>query len=76
MQHEEEAGVTVTVVSSADVSDDVTYALTKSAFNNLDNLKRVLPALKAVNESQMRTDGLTAPLHPGAERYYREKGMM
>lgn len=69
-------GVTATVVSSTDVSDDVTYALTKAVFTNLDTLKRAHPALKAVNELQMRTDGLTAPLHPGAERYYREKGMM
>ena len=69
-------GVTVTVVSSTDVSDDAAYALTKVVFGNLDILKRVHPALKAVNESQMRTDGLTAPIHPGAERYFREKGMM
>lgn len=69
-------GVTVTVVSSTDVSDDVAYALTNSVFNNLDALKRVHPALMAINQSQMRTDGLTAPLHPGALRYFREKGMM
>ncbi len=69
-------GVTVTVVSSADVSDDMAYALTKSVFDNLDVLKRVHPALRAIDESRMRTDGLTAPIHPGAMRYYRETGTM
>ncbi|MFN3937280.1 MAG: TAXI family TRAP transporter solute-binding subunit [Gemmobacter sp.] len=69
-------GVGATFVTSADVPDDVVYAVTKAIFENLDQFKGLHPALAALDPKQMVTDGNSAPLHPGAERYYREAGLL
>jgi TRAP transporter TAXI family solute receptor len=69
-------GVGATVVSSADVPDDVVYVTTKAVFDNLDQFKQLHPAFQVLKEEEMIKDGLSAPLHPGAERYYKERGWM
>jgi TRAP transporter TAXI family solute receptor len=69
-------GVTVTAVSSTDVDDDLVYTIVKTVFDNLNDFKRLHPALGNLQPGRMMTDGLSAPLHPGALRYYRESGMM
>ena len=69
-------GVIVTAVSSADAADDTTYAIVKSVFDNLQNFKRLHSALGNLLPGRMMTDGLSAPTHGGAARYFREKGMM
>ncbi|POF29129.1 TAXI family TRAP transporter solute-binding subunit [Roseibium marinum] len=59
---------------SADLSDDTVYEITKVMFENLDQLKAAHSAAAAINlETAM--DGLPVPLHPGAIRFYEEKGM-
>ena len=50
--------------------------LTTSVFDNLGNLKRLHRALGNLLPGRMISAGLSAPLHPGAARYYRENGMM
>lgn len=67
-------GVAATLVSSTDVSDDVVYALVKSVFENFDTFKRLHPAFANLKPENMVKDGLSIPLHPGAVRYYKEKG--
>lgn len=69
-------GVSATLVTTAKVSDDVVYLLVKSIFENLDSFKALHPALAPLNKQQMISKGLTAPLHPGAIRYYKEVGLM
>ena len=69
-------GVMVTAVTSADIDDDLVYSIVRSVFDNLDDLKRLHPALGNLSPGRMMTDGLSAPLHPGALRYFRERGMM
>jgi TRAP transporter TAXI family solute receptor len=69
-------GVKVTAVSSADIDDDTAYAVVKTVFDNLDKIKRIHRALGNLVPDRMMTDGLSAPLHPGAMRYFREQGMM
>ena len=69
-------GVGATFVSSAAVSDDIAYEVVKAIFENLDTFKGLHPALDMLEPEQMVADGLSAPLHPGAERYYREAGLM
>ncbi len=69
-------GVTVTAVSSADVAEDTIYVIVKSVFDNLQNLKRLHSALSNLLPGRMMTDGLSAPTHPGAARYFRDKKMM
>jgi hypothetical protein len=67
-------GVQATVVSSAKVPADVVYAVTRSVFENLDEFKKLHPALANLNPQDMVKNGLSAPLHEGAARYYKEKG--
>ncbi len=68
-------GVRVAAVTSADIPDDVAYAVVKAVFENLDGLKRGHPALGELTMRQLMI-GVAAPLHPGAWRYYLESGMM
>ncbi|MDI3336595.1 TAXI family TRAP transporter solute-binding subunit [Defluviimonas aestuarii] len=69
-------GPKATIVTSANVPDDVVYAVVKAIFENFDDFKQLHPAFGSLVESEMIKDGLTAPLHPGAEKYYKERGWM
>jgi TRAP transporter TAXI family solute receptor len=69
-------GVQATVISSAKVPADVVYAFTKAVFDNFDEFKKLHPALGNLKPEEMLTNGLSAPLHEGAIRYYKEKGWM
>jgi uncharacterized protein len=69
-------GVMASVVSSADVSDDLVYAVVKAVFENLDDFKKQHPAFQNLDPKKMIIDGLSAPLHDGAVRYYKEVGLM
>lgn len=68
-------GMLATFVTSAKVPDDVVYAVTKEIFENLDEFKSLHPALAGLTKKGM-LEGLTAPLHPGAIKYYKEIGLM
>ncbi|WP_170397694.1 TAXI family TRAP transporter solute-binding subunit [Ruegeria arenilitoris] len=67
-------GYKAILLSSAEVSDEDIYAFVKSTFENLSDLGRKHPALSGLQPSEMIRDGLPAPMHPGAVRYYREQG--
>ncbi|MFK7856226.1 MAG: TAXI family TRAP transporter solute-binding subunit [Granulosicoccus sp.] len=69
-------GVGATFVSSADVSDDVVYVVVKAVFDNFEDFKKLHPAFANLKEEQMIEDGLSAPLHDGAVKYYKERGWM
>jgi TRAP transporter TAXI family solute receptor len=69
-------GVLATVVTSAKVPDNVVYDLVKATFENLDEFKKLHPAFAHLDPKDMVTKGLSAPLHPGAIKYYKEKGWM
>ncbi|WP_349369331.1 TAXI family TRAP transporter solute-binding subunit [Salinarimonas sp.] len=69
-------GVGATLVTSADVSEEAVYTLAKSVFENFDNFTGLHPALANLQPEIMISSGLSAPLHPGAERYYRERGWL
>ena len=69
-------GVKATFVTSADVADDVVYTVVKAVFDNFDRFKGLHPAFANLTEEEMIADGLSAPLHPGAEKYYAERGWM
>jgi len=68
-------GSTVTVVSSADVSEELVYAFVKATFDNLADLKKSQSAFQNLDPAQMVQIGLTAPYHSGAMRYFRERGL-
>jgi TRAP transporter TAXI family solute receptor len=67
-------GVQATVVSSAKVPADVVYVVVKTVFENLDEFKKLHPALANLKPEDMVKNGLSAPLHEGAAKYYKEKG--
>ncbi len=69
-------GIKVTAVSSTDIDDDTVYEVVKTVFDNLNKIKRIHRALGNLLPGRMMTDGLSAPTHPGAARYFRDKGMM
>ena len=69
-------GVVATFVASAATSEAVVYAVVKSVFDNFEAFKSLHPAFKALDKAEMITMGLSAPLHPGALKYYREAGLM
>ncbi|MGB2689190.1 MAG: TAXI family TRAP transporter solute-binding subunit [Desulfobacterales bacterium] len=68
-------GVKATFVTSAKIPDNVVYAITKEVFENLGSLKYSDPTLNMLTKESMVKDGLTAPMHPGALRYYKEAGL-
>ena len=69
-------GVMVTAVTSADLDDQSAYRVVKTVFDNLEYMKRLHTALGNLLPGRMISAGLSAPLHPGAVRYFRENGMM
>ncbi len=69
-------GVGATFVSSADVPDEVVYTLVKSVFEDFESFTKLHPAFANLKPEEMIKDSLSAPLHPGAEKYYKEKGWM
>ena len=69
-------GVRATLVASADVSDETVYQTVKAVFENFDRFKRLHPAFATLKEEQMISEGLSAPLHDGAVRYYKERGWL
>jgi len=71
----ETLGMLATLVTSSDVPEDIVYAVTKEVMENLEAFKKLHPAL-AVLTKQSMLQGLTAPLHKGAERYYKEAGLI
>jgi TRAP-type uncharacterized transport system substrate-binding protein len=52
------------------------YQLVKSVFDNIDRFKRLHPAFADLKEADMIKVGLSAELHEGAVRYYKERGWM
>ncbi|HZO02650.1 MAG TPA: TAXI family TRAP transporter solute-binding subunit [Burkholderiales bacterium] len=67
-------GVLATLVSSSKVPADTIYVAVKAVFDNFDEFKKLHPALAVLDPKAMVKDGLSAPLHDGAAKYYKEKG--
>ena len=63
------------LVTSAEIADDLVYDVVRTAFENLDVLRSAHPALNGLDATAM-LEGLSAPLHPGAARYYGEQGWL
>jgi TRAP transporter TAXI family solute receptor len=69
-------GVGATLVTSARVDDSVVHATVRAVFENLEQFKSLHPAFGVLEPGEMVRDGLSAPLHPGARRYYEEAGLL
>ncbi len=69
-------GVGATFVSSTNVTNDVIYQVVKAVFENFDQFKKLHPAFAVLDKKAMVKDGLSAPLHDGAAKYYKEAGLL
>jgi uncharacterized protein len=69
-------GVRATFVTSADVPEEVVYQVTKAVFENFEDFKQLHPAFATLDKQEIVTGGLSAPMHPGAEKYFKEVGLM
>jgi TRAP transporter TAXI family solute receptor len=71
----ESAAVQNYLVTHEGVSDDVAYAMAKALWTNLDALTSAHSAAKAIDPKRA-LEGMPVPLHPGAEKYYKETGLI
>jgi hypothetical protein len=69
-------GVSATIVSSAKVPTETVYQVVKAVFENFDEFKQLHPAFANLDKKNMIKDALSAPLHEGAVKYYKEAGLM
>ena len=69
-------GVLATFVSSSKVPAEYVYQVVKAVFENFADFKKLHPAFAHLDPKSMIKDGLSAPLHDGAVKYYKEKGWM
>jgi TRAP transporter TAXI family solute receptor len=67
-------GVKATFITSKNVSEDIVYAITKVVFENFEEFKALHPAYAVLTKENM-LEGLSAPVHKGALKYYREAGL-
>ena len=67
-------GVKATVVTSSNLDADTVYQVVKAVFENLERFRGMHPAFADLEPTKMVTEGLSAPLHEGARRYYIERG--
>ena len=69
-------GVAAVITATDKLSDHVAYQMVKSVFENFDKFKQLHPAFNHLKKERMVRDSLTAPLHSGALRYYKEVGLI
>jgi len=69
-------GVGATFVASTKTSPEVVYQITKAVFDNFARFKKMHPAFANLVEADMIKNNLSAPLHEGAVKYYKEQGWM
>lgn len=69
-------GVRATFVSSTNTDAETIYQVVKAVMDNFDRFKRLHPAFANLDMKEMVTAGNSAPVHDGAARYYKEKGLM
>lgn len=69
-------GVRAVVVTTAHLRDTVAYETALAVFDNFDDFRRLHPAFEALSVAEMILGTGPAPIHPGAARYYRERGWL
>jgi len=69
-------GVLATFVTSSKVPDATVYELVKAVFDNFDDFKKLHPAFAHLDPKDMVKNGNSAPMHPGAIKFYKEKGWL
>ncbi|TVP53586.1 MAG: TAXI family TRAP transporter solute-binding subunit [Halomonadaceae bacterium] len=75
-QDVETFGVAATFVASADTSEEAVYAVVSAVFENFQDFRRLHPAFANLKKEDMVKQALTAPMHEGAKKYFREAGLL
>ncbi len=71
----ESAACVITLVADESVDEEIVYEITKCIWENLEEVKQIAASL-AFMDINNPAAGIGVPLHPGAERYYKEIGVM
>ncbi len=71
----ESVGVKATFVASKKIDDKIVYAITREVFDNIEAFKKLHPAYAVLTKENM-LQGLSAPIHQGALKYYKEAGLV
>ena len=69
-------GVGATLVTSTATTENAVYHLTRAVFENFTTFRGMHPAFEVLAPETMVSQGLSAPMHEGALRYYREAGLI
>ncbi len=69
-------GVKATFVTTEATDEETVYQVVKAVFDNFDNFKTLHPVFSTLDPQRLVHEGNTAPLHKGAARYFKEKGML
>ncbi len=69
-------GLAATLVASADADEEVIYNMVKSVFDNFEDFKAQSTLYTHISREGSVVNGRSVPYHPGAERYYREVGLL
>jgi TRAP transporter TAXI family solute receptor len=69
-------GLKATLVASEQLGDELVYQLVRAVFDNFDEFRNLHPAFASLDPRAMASEANSAPLHAGAERYFREKGWL
>ena len=68
-------GVKATFITSAKVPDNVVYTITREIFEKIESYRTLHPAFEDLTREKM-IEGLAVPIHPGAQKYYDEVGLV
>jgi len=69
-------GVKATFVTTKDLDDEIVYQVTKSVFNNFDKFRMLHPVFTILDKESLVTEGNTATIHSGAQKYFKEVGLV
>jgi len=69
-------GLKAVALTSTLMPDEVAYEIVKAVFENFDHFKNFHPAFVGLDKKSMVKDGVSAPLHPGALKYFKEVGLL
>ena len=64
------------LIASEKLSEETVYKFMKAVFGNLEAFKKIHPNLERFFSLEKAVKGLPIPLHPGAERFYKEAGVL
>jgi uncharacterized protein len=69
-------GLKSTIIASEELDQETAYQIVKTIFNNIKYFKKAHPVFHDMTPKMMAKEGLTAPLHRGAIKFYKENGLL